>query len=92
LEISKLSSDFPTPELSHNFGNLQTFPMEADYKETSSDTMTSLDNVDITKLFAALSSQITVQTGNLQDQIMRNDSRISAAFQMVVQANEDFKS
>ncbi len=39
LRISKLYSDFPTPELSHNFENLQTFSMEADCKETLSDTM-----------------------------------------------------
>jgi glycyl-tRNA synthetase alpha subunit len=66
--------------------------MEADYKEPSSATMASSDNIDITKLFAALSSQIMVQNSNLQDQIMRNDSKMSAEFQTVVQANEEFKS
>jgi hypothetical protein len=92
LRNSKLYLEFHTPELSHNFENLQTFSMEADCKDTSSDPMASSENVSITKLFAALSSQITVQNGNLQSQIMQNDSRISAEFQMVVQANEDFKS
>jgi hypothetical protein len=54
--------------------------------------MASSDKIDITKLFAALSSQITVQNSNLQDQIRRNDSKISAEFQTVVQANKEFKS
>jgi hypothetical protein len=36
-------------------------PMEADCEDFSSANMALVENVDITKLFAALSSQITAQ-------------------------------
>jgi hypothetical protein len=70
FEISKTSSNFSSSNLSHNFENPQIHSMEAGYKEPSSTTMASSDNIDITKLFAALSSQISVQKSNLQDQLM----------------------
>jgi hypothetical protein len=83
--------NFPTCPLSHNFGDSNTHLMEANCKESSSANMASVENVDIIKLFAALSSQMTVQSNIIQEQIMRNDLKITTDFQKVVQANEGFK-
>jgi hypothetical protein len=69
-EISNNYFDNSPRSSSHNLGISKFHSMEADYKEPSSATMASSDNIDITKLFAALSSQISVQKSNLQDQLM----------------------
>jgi hypothetical protein len=39
--------------------------MEADCKDSSSTSMALVENVDITKLFATLSSQMTVQNNSI---------------------------
>jgi hypothetical protein len=54
--------------------------------------MASAENLDITKLFAALSSQMTAQNYSIQEHIKRNDLKITTDFQTVIQANEDFKN
>jgi hypothetical protein len=66
--------------------------MEADCEDSSSAKLASVENVDITKLFAALSSQITAQNYSIQEHIQRNDVKITTEFQSVLQANEDFKN
>jgi hypothetical protein len=48
--------------------------------------------VDITKLFAALSSQMTAQNYSIQEHIKWNDLKITTDFWTVIQANEDFKN
>lgn len=88
-EISKSSFDYTTHH--HNFGSLSPPPMEADCQESSSATMASMEQVDINKLFTALSTQIMNQNSILQDQIKQNDLKMSSDFQLVVQANDDFK-
>jgi len=70
-------------------GNLLT--MESDYKESTLKSTNTQDKVDITQLFAMLSSQITSQNNHLQEQIMQNDLKISQNFLQVVQAHDNFK-
>jgi hypothetical protein len=91
-EISNYYFDFPTCPLSHNFRVSNIHPMEADCKDSTSANMASAENVDITKLFAALSSQMTAQNYSIQEHIKRNDLKITTDFQRVIQANEDFKN
>jgi hypothetical protein len=55
-------------------------------------SMALVENVDITKLFAALSSQITAQNYSIQEHIKQNDLKITTEFHAVLQANEDFKN
>jgi hypothetical protein len=47
--------------------------MEADCQEYSFSNMALVEEVDVTKLFAALSSQMTPQNNSLQEQFMQND-------------------
>lgn len=65
--------------------------MESDYKESTLKSTNTQDKVDITQLFAMLSSQITSQNNHLQEQIMQNDLKISQNFLQVVQAHDNFK-
>lgn len=53
--------------------------------------MASADAVYITQLFTALLPHMTSQSNSLQEQIMRNDLKLSTDFQKAVQANDDFK-
>jgi hypothetical protein len=46
--------------------------MEADCKDSSSANMALAENVDITKLFATLSSQMTAQNYSIQEHIKWN--------------------
>jgi hypothetical protein len=57
----------------HNFGVSNSYSMEADCQEYSFSNMALVEEVDVTKLFAALSSQMTPQNNSLQEQFMQND-------------------
>jgi hypothetical protein len=91
-EVSKNYFDNSPRSLSHNLGISKFHPMEADCEDSSAAKLASVENVDITKLFAALSSQITAQNYSIQEHIQRNDVKITTEFQSVLQANEDFKN
>lgn len=88
--ISTSSSIKPSSRC-HNLFSSTYFTMESDCEETNLKSNNTQETVDITRLFAQLSSQITSQTTRLQEQIMHNDLKISQDFIQVVQAHDNFK-
>jgi hypothetical protein len=50
--------------------------MEDDCKDLSSPKMENSDAVNVTKIFAALLSQITSQNNNIQEQMWQNELKL----------------
>jgi hypothetical protein len=89
LKITNSSFDYTTHH--HNFASSSTHLMEADCQEPMSATMALTEPVNINQLFIALSTQITNQNNILLDLIKQNDLKMLTEFQLVVQANNEFK-
>jgi hypothetical protein len=80
-----------TDLLLNNFEHNSSHLMKANFLESSSAIMASQKGIDITALFAALSSQMTSKNIRVKEHTMQNNSKILTDLQRAVQDNEDFK-
>jgi hypothetical protein len=103
LEFQTYSVPLMATSSLHNFENSQYHPMESDFeqsspatmassnKSSSSPTMDSSNNLEIIQMLSAISSQMTSNYQALQDNMVKNDLRLSANFQNVAQEMDMFK-
>jgi hypothetical protein len=99
LEISNNVSNCTGP--SHNFSSSNILNMEVDCLDyiLSHDVKPEVnDNSELARLFASLSTQITLQNHDIQDQLKTCDFNLNcefqkknSEFQKVIRDNEDFK-
>jgi hypothetical protein len=91
LPLPRLISKFSNSSTSHNPGSSSVFKMESDCEDNASSLNTGSTQVDISKLFQQLSSQITSQNTVLQEQIQANNQKVLSDFQKLTQDTKDFK-
>jgi hypothetical protein len=92
LSLPRHVSKFLNSLKSHN--NIETslvFKMESDCEDNTSSMNTGSTQVDSTKLFQQLSSQITSQNMVIQEQIKANNQKVLHDFQKLTQDTTDFK-
>ena len=75
----------------HNLELLSSYMMESDCKDYTTVSNPDSGQVDITKLFHQLSSQITPQYTQLREHFLSTTQKISTDFQKLTQDHEDDK-